>query len=204
MKKLISLILILTLLSACWNKNTQNPINNTSLNINPKQKVQQAEEELKKAWFTWKKLKDAVYQQKLIYNQIANLTWDAKNDYILQHQVLPEVLKKKEAMKCKDTTDIDLFAKCMVRQNIALQNITKLLPAQTRQSFEKKYYKSFYSYDTRNLLKKTSNPIALKAKEKEIDSVIENWLLTKWMCGKLPEEQTQNYCLNAFKSDGWD
>ena len=205
MKKLIPLILLLTLLSACWNKTAQNEQkNDTTLNINVEQKLEQAEKELKKAWLTWQKLKDALYQQKVIYNQIAHLSWDAKNNYILQHQVLPKILKKKEAEKCKHTTDIDLFAECMVRQNIPLNNILKLLPEQTRKTFEKKYYRNFYSYDSRNLLKPTSNPIALKVKKEEINSLFENALITKKeTCFKLPEKQTQDYCLSLFKNEDW-
>ena len=203
MKKLIPLILILTLLTACSkNNNTQQvSINENKPLLNVNQKVEQAKKELKKIWLTWQKLKDEVYEQKIIYKQLANLTWDARNIYILQHKVLPQVLKKKEATKCKHTTDIDLFAKCMVRQKISLQDIEKLLPEQTRKTFEKKYYRSFYSHDSRNLLKSTSNPIALKTKKNEIFNLVQNGIITKWMCNDLPEEETKKYCKGLFQEE---
>jgi len=196
---------ILTLLSACWNKEKiENHLNNLEDNkslINVDEKVEQAKKELENIWLTWQALKDEIYNQKIIYEKIANLTWDERNSYILQNQILPDILQKKEAEKCKNTTDIDLFAKCMIRQGIVLQDIEKLLPENTIQTFEKKYYKSFYSFDKRNLLTPNTNSIALQAKKDEIFSLISNWILTQPMCNDLPEKEIKDYCTNLFKYD---
>ncbi len=211
MKKLIILLLILTTLTACWNNETKegNTNNNKqasdnkelNININPEEKVEKAKKELENIWLTWQELEDKVYEQEVAYKQLANLSWDAKNSYILQNQVLPEVLKTSQASKCKNTTDIDLFAKCMVRQWINLDDIKNQLPEQTQETFEKKYYNSFYGFDKRNLLEKTSNPIAIEQKKDEIFSLIQNARLTENMCKDLPEKEVKNYCVSLFEEE---
>lgn len=208
MKKIAILLLILTTLTACWNNETQkdnksnyNQTNNKELNINVKEKVEQAKKELEDIWLTWQELKDKLYEQEIAYKQLANLSWDAKNSYILQNQVLPEVLKTPQASKCKNTTNIDLFVQCMVRQWINLDDIKNQLPQETQETFEKKYYKKFYSFDKRNLLKENSNPIAIEQKKDEVFSLIQNDRLTKNMCKDLPEEEVRNYCISLFEEE---
>lgn len=200
--KIIKIFFLLTIvLTIIWCKTkTKNQEKSWPL-INVKEKIQKVEKELTSIWLTWEELKQEIKRQKHIYEQIANLTWEAKNNYILQNKVLPKLRKTQNARLCKDTKEINNFTKCMTLRWIEMKNLIKKIPEGQRKEFKKIYYKNFYS-KPENLLKKTQQPLAIKYKKYNLLNILKNNIITKKEhCNQFPEKEIIEYCKNYFK---WD
>lgn len=215
MKKIITLISISSLVLLAWCSSSSNNKQTTSSQqtkqeiqtlkntnkplINVAEKVKKAEQTLKKIWLTWEKLKQEVIKQKAWFEIIASLKWDARKKYIIENQILPGIIRSWKVSKKCTTTNLNNYVACLYVTKTPIDKLLKQVPKQFQNLIEKDYYTNFYSLSRWNLLKYTNNPIALQAKKDKIQQMFNNWVITNpWVCSKLPEQETQNYCKSLF------
>jgi len=208
MRKLYIMILFLTslLLSSCGAKK-ENKIDDKKISIqlnektkliNVDKKLEKLKKELVKMWFTGEKLNSILKEQKISYEIIANLKADARKKYIFENEVLPAIVSDKnitpENVKYCHTTDINAYAQCMRIKNIPLKKVLEKTPKQLQDIVKKAYYTEFYTVN-KNLLQKTTDPIAIEIKKQKIKDMINNNIITKAsVCNQLPEKKVQDYC----------
>ena len=206
MKKISSLtILIIPLFLAwCWNtkndiSNTQKLDNNKPL-INVEEKTKESEKILKKIWLTWNKLKDELARQKAWWEIIASIKWDERKKYILETEILPQIIKSwKVSSKCT-TTNLNNYLSCLYVTHTPIEKLLKELPPETRNLVKKRYYKQVYSLDRKKLLQPTNDPIAIQMKKETIKQLFFDWVIRNISaCNKLAEKELQTYCKNLFK-----
>ncbi len=202
----ILFIFVSLLLNWCWNKNnntsnTKNYISNKPL-INVKEKTKESEQILKKIWVTWNKLKDELVKQKAWWEIIASAKWDEKKKYILETEILPQIIKSwKVSSKCT-TTNLNNYLSCLYVTHTPIEKLLKELPVEIRDFVKKRYYSQIYSLDRKKLLQPTNDPIAIQMKKKAIKQLFLDWVLrNNSACNKLPEKEVEKYCKNLFKNN---
>ena len=215
-KKLLPIVILATLLTACW-KNPQNQQANNTNQVNKDQiqelltnenkplinvdeKLQKIKQELEKIWYTWEKLQKELENQKRSLEKIAYLKQDARKKYILENKVLPEIIKSKKITPSCTTTNLSDYLTCLHITKTPVDKLVELVPNWLKEFTKKQYYREIYALDTSNLLIKTNDPIAIQAKKEKIKRMFDKWLITKKSaCSKLPEEETQKFCESLFK-----
>ena len=215
-KKLLPIVILATLLTACWKTPQNQQANNTNQAnkdqiqelltnenkplINVDERLQKIKQELEKIWYTWEKLQKELENQKRSLEKIAYLKQDARKKYILENNVLPEIIKSKKIAPSCTTTNLSDYLTCLYVTKTPVDKLVELVPNWLKEFTKKQYYRQIYALDTRNLLIKTNDPIAIQAKKEKIKRMFDKWLITKKSaCSKLPEEETQKFCESLFK-----
>jgi len=215
-KKLLPIVILATLLTACWKTpqnqqaNNTNQVNKDQIQelltnenkplINVDEKLQKIKQELEKIWYTWEKLQKELENQKRSLEKIAYLKQDARKKYILENKVLPEIIKSKKITPSCTTTNLSDYLTCLHITKTPVDKLVELVPNWLKEFTKKQYYREIYALDTSNLLIKTNDPIAIQAKKEKIKRMFDKWLITKKSaCSKLPEEETQKFCERLFK-----
>ena len=208
-KTLIPLIIVSLFLAWCnsLNKTTYNTQQTKSTItdenkplINVQEKTKKAEQILKKIWLTGEKLKQELIKQKAWFEIIAKLKWNARKKYVLETQILPQVIKSWKVSKKCTTTNLNNYVACLYATQTPIEKLLKEIPQWTQNLVKKTYYEKIYSLNNTNLLKKTSDPIALQAKKDVLKQMFMNSVLTTTStCNKLPEQETKDYCKSLFK-----
>ena len=210
MKKIIALIILTLLLSACGktNNNETTKINNQEINkklstntplLDVKEKTKQTEQVLKKAWLTWEKLKKELEEQKAWWEKIANLTWDARKKYVLETEILPKIIKSsKVSSKCK-TTNLDNYTLCLYANKTPIKKLLDQVPASLQDAVKKSYYHNIYANHKKELFKKIDDAIAIEQKKDILYQLYFNHILKSNMCSRFPEQETKTYCESLFK-----
>jgi len=172
---------------------------NTKL-VDVKESVKKAEEKLKKN-LTGERLQQMIKKQEKWYEMIANLKWEARKKYILEKEVLPSLVEDKNITPdfCK-TKDMDLYFKCLAEKNVDIEKVKSKLPKDLQVYAEKQYYYQKYLTNRKDILKATSNPIAIEAKKEVIKELVRiNVLKNSSACKKIPEKEVKEYCESFFK-----
>ena len=145
-------------------------------------------------------MKKELEKQKKALEIINSLTWDLKKKYILETKVLPNLKKEWKLPKNCMTTNLDSLVGCIYLSKEPLDDLLKNIPEDMKEIVKKHYYYKVYTINTKNILNKTKDPIALEVKKQVIKQMHMIWRLRNpKACYKIPEEEVKQYCLKLFK-----
>jgi len=168
--------------------------------VNVEKKTKKAEQVLKKVWLTGEKLKQEIAKQKKWFEIISKLKWDERKKYIIETEILPQIIKlKKVNPKCK-STNLNNYVSCLYLTKTPIEKLLEQVPNETKTLIKKTYYYKVYSLDKKKLLEKTSDPIALEMKKEKIKQMVQDGILKNPnVCNKLPEEEIKDFCKGLFE-----
>lgn len=200
MKKIFLLVFIFSFLLTSCGKSTQSEsLQEVWQLLDVETNIAQAAKTLEDIWYTWDELAQQIQEQREIYTEIANFTWENKSFYLMQTQLMPELVKSPKAKDCKDKQDVNFFIECMIENWINLSDIVSSVPWNLQDDFKKKYYYAFYE-DNSNLLEKTEDKIAIEVKKDLISSFVLEWSISKESeCKQIPESEVQQFCVDSLE-----